>query len=744
MPPSQHFPDPGKTLSSANQPRRLTQYLLLALAVAFCAVVIWWLLIQGLIAWGFSQPAVTQGGPEALFLLLALACLSRIDDVRWRVGTCLLLAALFLRRHAVDLPLAIDLLYLEVIVALGAGLARVLGSKSLPETTTYLRWFVLGLGAWSTLAWSLSALGFGTPRDMRWLTLLLCVPLIIGRARPLSIHVVKKMNGWSKSERMLGGAIAGLLLVQFARTNVVFGFDSLWYGLRSEMVFVGEGSAFATQALVSPVHYFPKMYEMLLLPFSGLGDSSVIVGVTIMVLGLTALAISQLLKLLGVADRMLRLCGVAVCITLPALSNAALEPKPDVIACFLILLTWLFADCWLRGERLALFWMFACGILATQAKLTAIPFLGMLGLGIIASAMIAKRSTPIEADRHGVSERRVAFAALVLAMAVAVFVSARTFMLTGMPTIGPDPLFHLWQRLGFELVSPAGTLTWTHPQDWTDVPSLGIDWLFRPDHLEHVAISWTGNVWLWLPIASLALAWRSPARPDARRSAPILWTGVSLVLCGAILALGWSYHVRGSDGNYFISAIIPGTLLGIGALHRRLGQAVDFRRTAIGCLLLFAMCQAAIGFMTAAWSPGTLAFDVDLTRNVRDTRPANQLLLKTAGLASIANFLHAQPAVSRVIGCAKFEDGVRIPARFEDLATISYSHPEFTKDGLSVVAFMRQFHIPYLLLQKTTPATDPQARGTPNDLCTPGHWIPPGATVAMDDESYVLYRIDQR
>ena len=63
---------------------------------------------------------------------------------------------------------------------------------------------------------------------------------------------------------------------------VVSGFDPWWYGLRGEYVLVAGGSVFKSLDLVAPVNYYPKLYELLLIPVSGLHDTSVIEGISIM------------------------------------------------------------------------------------------------------------------------------------------------------------------------------------------------------------------------------------------------------------------------------------------------------------------------------------------------------------------------------------------------------------------------------------------------------------------------------
>src|SRR5690606_33957268 len=140
-------------------------------------------------------------------------------------------------------------------------------------------------------------------------------------------------------------------------------------------------------------------------------------------------------------------------------------------------------------------WLVAWGTLACLAKLTAIPYVGVLVLATVAAAWHARADACI-GGRDG-RETRLALIAAAGALVVAGFVTARTWLLAGMPTVGPDPLFKLWTAFGLGLAPPVGTLQWTRPQDWSDVPALLLDWWFRPQRLPHVVISWIGNGWLW-------------------------------------------------------------------------------------------------------------------------------------------------------------------------------------------------------------------------------------------------------
>lgn len=713
---------------------RALQLLALLTALAACGVVAWGLLVPGPLDWQVSTPQYIQGGLEALLLMGGLALLQQLPRRGWRLGLGGMLALLYLRRHGVDAPALVALLHVEFTVALGAAVCRLAGAAPPRSIEDYLRCFVLGLGLWSVTAWTLSALGPGTAAALRYLWLLLLPLALWARARPLLAHLFARSESWQPLDRGLLGLLCGWMLVLFARTNVVYTFDSLWYGYRPQEVLVAGGSVFAPLGLVSPVHYFPKLYEVYQLPLSGLGDASPQAGVSILLLGLLALTATRLAQRFGATSPRAQLLLGALLMSLPAQANAALEPKPDIVCALLVLLAWLHGGNWLQQQRghSELAWATAAGLLAVSSKLVAVPYLGMLGIGLLLGLFWRRHY----ADRAPPAPARLGWIALALASVAAVFVMARTQRLAGMPTIGPDPLFKLWTMLGFELREPAGTLTWTRPQDWSQVPLLLRDWLLRPDQMDHIAISWPGNVWLWLPLCALLLGGyggKVAAAASAHRS-----PGRFLILAGLVLALGWQYHSRGSDGNYFIAAIVPATVLGFALAWRRTAAAAASRRTLLAGVLLFTGFQAAYSFASAAWTPGTRTFDLDFSRGVRDSRKRTAALLADAGLTEIAGYLRARrPA--RVIGCTPFDLATALPARVEDPFGISLSRPEYTRDFATLADYMRRFEIPYLLL----PRRDVEKPHLPEagDPCSniPEH--PPGTEVLVEGSRFRLLRL---
>ena len=676
----------------------LVHVVLILLSAAACiGVPAWQLIGRGPFGWHVSQPAFWQGGLEAAALAaLAASVLALAPRNRWLLALVALGSAFYLRRHAVDVPLLLDVLYIEIVVGLGALVRRLFRLPPPTDARGYLEAFVLGFVTWSLLAWTAAAFGVGSIGALRALTLLLALPAACGGHAPLLVYLWRRARASGKADRAWCGLLAAWVAVLYARSKVAFGHDSLWYGLRAEFVLVPGGSIYEPLGLVSPVHYFPKVYEMFLLPLARLGDSSVLSGITIWMLVLLLLACGVLARRLGLRDRV-QLPVLALVATLPALANAT-TPKPDVIAVLFVMLAADAAIGFVRSHALRDgAWLIACGTLACIAKLTAIPYVGVLLLATLAAAWRTRHADrPARDDGR---EARLALAVAVGAFAVAGFVTARTWWLAGLPTIGPDPLFKLWTALGLELTAPAGTLEWTYPQVWSDVPALLLDWWFRPQRLSHIVISWVGNVWLWCAVLALALALvaRRGGTATPRRD-PAHWPLLALAGTGAVLALGVRYHVRGSDGNYFLAAVLPAIVLSVAALFRHGGARPRLLATAFACLPAFALFQGGYAFLSGGWIPGTRAFDVKLGRNWKGLREARPAILARAGLGAIGAHLRAEPDSVRAVGYVEEPASFWLPGRFEHLTTIAYSRPGYVADADAFLAFLREQRIDYLIV----------------------------------------------
>lgn len=671
---------------------------LIVLAVAGAALGIgitaWNLIWDGPFLWHVAQPSSWQGALEAIAvgaLIAAGFAINRAVALALLVG---LPALLYLRRHATDVPLLLDLILLEIVIGLGMALRRWAGLPRPARSIDYLYALVAGLALWSVCAWTASALGVGSIKALRWLTLLLAIPAAFGGHRPLCLYVWQRIRVQSRGTRIAYAALAAWLLVLFVRGRYAIGFDALWYGLRGEFVLAPGDSVFEPLGLVSPVYYFPKLYEMLLLPLSALGSNSATGGLTVLLLVPLLMTCRLLMQAVSVpAAAHAGLLGLIA--TLPALANLAPDPKPDVPATLFVLLAALFGLAWLRTRHwTALLWMVSATALACSIKMAAIPYAGVMVLATLIAAMRGVAAPADAAAQPAAAERRLAIVALALVLVTALFVLARTFVLAGLPTIGPDPLFKLWLALGFELREPAGTLAWTQAQTWREVPELIVDWLLRPQRMPHVIVSWTGHAWLWMAVLALAAA-----ALGLRRAAvvPRPWPLLALVATGLVLALGNRYLVRGGDGNYFLYALLPATILAGGAAFTRLASAPRAFAVALACLPVFATFQAGYSFVSAAWTPGTRAFDLEFGQSWRDLRRGRNRELEWAGLTGIAAYLRETSGTPRVIGAVESEAMNWLPARFEDVATISFSHPDYVATDAGLRRFVDRQRIDYLI-----------------------------------------------
>ncbi|MBN8728759.1 MAG: hypothetical protein J0H15_13800 [Xanthomonadales bacterium] len=700
-------------------------------AIACIAVPAWQLVVPGPFDWHVQRPEFVQGGLEALSLVILVAIGCALGP-RWALMLAALPLAFYLRRHAVDAPLLLDVFYFEIVIGLGALIRRWFRVPPPGDARGYLQAFVLGFLAWSLLAWTASALHVGSIKELRWLTLLLAIPAAFGRHTPFVLYLGRGLRTQSRPDRLWCGALTAWLAVLYARSNTVFGYDAQWYGLRPEYVLDPGHSVFEALGLVSPVHYFPKLYEVFLLPLSALGDSSVIAGMTIWMLVLVLLACRLLARRIGLPSPA-QWPVLALVATLPALANSALGPKPDIISVLFVLMAADAAFGFLRERTLSdAAWLLTCGVLACLAKLTAIPYVGVL---LLATLLAAWRERRPPGQAESTQSTGLALTAVTGAIAVAGFVTVRTWLLTGMPTIGPDPLFRLWTALGMHLQAPVGTLDWAHPQDWPDVPALMVDWLFRPQRLSHVVISWVGNVWLWCLALALAAMLLGRGARGGRAAAP--WPLVALMATGALLALAIRYHVRGSDGNYFLAALLPAILVAATAAFTRLASAPRVFAIALACVPAFAMLQATYAFASAGWTAGTRSFDLRLDRHWHDTRRLRWEKLEAAGLERIGRYLKAAPGHPRAVGHAKEPASFWLPARFEHLSTISYSRPEYIDDSRRFLQFLRAERIDYLILPRADAAREhgsvaPAVRAAAGMLETA-----PGVR-RIEDRDYVL------
>lgn len=634
-------------------------------SLLFCGVVMFSLTQHGPFDWHFRQPSFSHSFIEVLVVWGLLASGLAVDAIpRWLRLTLIFVPSIFyLRHHYVDLIIPVVLAYFEGLLALGAVLLRHSGERSRSDDA-WLRALIAGVALMSVWLWVWQWLGWGTSREQRFIAFSLLLPVLAMRWRSLySIELVRAAwNLPTYGARVWASIIAASLMLLLAHTNSTFEWDSYWYGLRPDRVLVGERSVFEFLGLTSPVYYFPKLYEVLMLPLAAMRENSVILGMGIAWGGAIIHLAYVMLRRLG-NDQTLALAGAATILSVPALANATLTAKPDVFtALVMVSMIWFGWNLISDHRRWDLAWIFSCAGLAVSSKLLAFSYVGMGGIAcLVAAALIWRASRSAAASPAGAAPWVLSACALAGFM-----VCLRTYELTGLPTVGPDPLVGFWNLLGMQLRLPVGTLTWMLPQDWLRLPQLFWGWLMAPSMFSHIQITWAGNVWFWLGL--IALAFPSIRQADA---APrwLLWV-LPLTGLGMLIFIGFTN--RGGDGNYFIAPMVLAIVVTLDAASRRCVSAARRSALFVG-LAVFTLFHTAYALVSASWSVGIRPWDWDLSRNPRDTPQVDREYLEKMKLLDLEAWLRDQPRKLHVLGDLPHAVGMRLGARYEDLPSIYFS-----------------------------------------------------------------------
>jgi len=566
----------------------------------------------------------------------------------------------------------------------------------------------------------MSLVGFGSAIELRWLAIsVLGTAMLFGGGPQLAWNLAKLIDSSGKRGIAFHATTMTMLVLLFAKTAVSTDYDSMWYGLIGNRVLVGEGSLFASQGLVAVVHYYPKLYEALLIPLSGIGSISVISGFGIVSWTLTLATVYLITQEMGLRRRW-RPQFIALVATLPALANVSITTKGDAFATWLVCAAIYSMLKFKTTESPRWFWLCICSaLLGTQARLSSIPY--ALTVLVILGAYFYK---VVRRDGKGGIRKFVVSKSAAIAVAsllLVLLVTLRTYVLAGVPIIAPDSFVKVAERFGLHVKFPAGRLALPN---WQHLP-VGISlfsYLFNPSRYIHVELYWTGNFWLFVPILALMKGVRS--EPLFGRVWPIALIGALFF----IVLFGFRFdQFAGGDGNYFIIPVICLAALGA-VLLQGAHKGVLHQDLQSGLLLLFAVSSAVICLVTGMWGPGTRAFDLVMNRNPLDYTSRQSIELKSVNLAGVASFFRNLPSDSRVIGVAPAPDAWWLPVRYEPVDIISWSRPGLVKSTNDILDFIARDSIRYIILR---------SQHAPAKLTTLDSSVLTAAVIEMDHRKLV-------
>ncbi|WP_372014999.1 hypothetical protein [Pseudoxanthomonas sp. 10H] len=660
--------------------------------LAFMAAPIWSLLGPGVFRWHVQQPAAWQGGLEALTVFALLFALFRWTRgaPRW-IGAAVTVA-LYARHHGVDFAILLSYAYLEGIFALGAVASASLGVFRGADPANPGAIGLVGLVAWSLLLWAASMAGFGSMESLGWMALLVLGAMIAMRRRPMLGGILAgAVRRTSDRNPAVAALIATLMLVMYAKASVSTDFDSNWYGLATDRALLASGSVFRSEGLVAPVHYYPKLTELLQVPMAVVGSIPAVVGLSIgcwlATLGTSSIILQELR-----VGRALRPYIIALVATLPAFANVSMTAKGDALAA-LLLSTAMVAVLRLKhGRSFAWFWVaMSAALLASQARLSNIPY--TLALGLLALLAAARWIRKPPSPHRGQGSSPILFIAT---LALVILITSRTWLLAGVPLVAPNAALDLFSRWGMELKPPVGHLPTSDLLIYLPPAKALWAYLFDPRHYPLLQILWTGNAWLSLSLASLLLGWRRPVA--WRRALPVLFVGLLFFP----MLLGNRYiEASGADGNYFVTPVsclmlFAGFLLQQALWKWQRASAVAATMHALA--FTAAATSALICLVTGLWGPGTRAFDARLDRPVLDTALRRAAAWHDIGLERIAQRLLQEPPRTRVVGDVGGE-GFWLPVRYEPIDIIALTRGELVETGERTLEFLRTTEVTFLIVR---------------------------------------------
>lgn len=649
----------------------------------------------------FSRALPRQSAIECLLVLGIVYCGLRASSRRGGAAVLLVTAELYARRQGVDISIALMAAYSLGIYTVGANAGHWLYPQSDADSGYALRTAFLGVLTWSLVIWLSSLAGWGSISQIRWLTMVFLGGNFLAwaiRSRQLVRQLPSvAMFPYSRTQASIYAVVVTTVLVMFTKAAVSVDFDSLWYGITADRTMLAAGNLYAGEGLVAHVHYYPKLFESLQIPFLASGSLSLIMGTSILSWLLLMATVHQILGEFDLSAD-IRLLGGLLAATIPAVCDSALTSKGELFAAWLCLFAVYGAfrysrDC-TRYDWLAL--AGASALLAPMSRLSVLPYAVLIFVYAVTLAVWPGRRLPLNnvavADiPEARPPRWTTPIPVLMSLVLIALVCLRTYWLTGMALTTPDVLIDLQSRLGLHLHDAIGEY---RPSYRVPFPEGLYSYLLDPSRYIHVALFWTGNVWLYLMI-SACLANGQRWMVD-NRVAVLLITG----LCFFAVLFGYRSTEDGADGNYFIvpvTCLLMAGVIGLFAPNSPRREAIQ--------RLAWLVSPAFIGFglmvllSAANWRAGTRRPDAQFDRLPFSEIPsmANSALAN-AGLRAVADKLHDLPVNTRVVGDIGEDLGAFLPLRYESLRTIAWERAKLLRSPDALAAWLAQARIGIVII----------------------------------------------
>lgn len=662
----------------------------------------------GTLSWHIRQPETKAMMTEliVIWLLLFLLIFYQHDRKRQIAGGVVLLAV-FCWLHQMFLPVFLAGIYTGCLILTGRNIGRLLKFDKLEPT----REFCLGSTVVILIFCILSLMQLGSISNLRRWVL---AAGMLQAGYEVFHHGLGFRNQHNKAvvkaqtvpKAVLTAAVTAatvaLLFMQAGRMNLAVDFDSIWYGVRSAFMLDSGSSIYDNLGTLGVVYTYPKGWEVLTLPLSGLPSYSFPIAFNLWVAVMVLLAAEETA---AVWMKKEHVPGVPFLMAaVPGIMNMSITAKADLLTLFyqIMMIQGMLRFIKDRKTGHLIFGLAAAGVSLTM-KPTALVFssaiMGMSILWLLCDRLKPAAGKPWSSRYVRVEKR--CWGAVWIAAAALTGIWGRTMKLVGIPVT--SVFYQLFQKLGFRIKYPFYAAPF--PSAGSNMSVLGqlefygkrlYGILLNPqgDDMAHVIIAW-GTV---LPLVFLVLLIFFPKNGKQGEISQVL-TYLAMVLAGVLAVnLVSLYSLYQIDGNYYI--LFYALLIISGGIW------LDSKKTALqsagAAILLIPWGYAVLvaGVTNWAWSLGFSPVQAVNTGYYNHTRQYQQEHARL-GIQAIWDELAANPK-NRVIALGEHPRVLTFPCHVQSYVDVSgyWGNPEVVSDAGHFLEYLHYAGTDYIYMEQ--------------------------------------------
>lgn len=662
----------------------------------------WKMLVTGVLSWHIRQPEFGSMMAELLVVwgLLCLLFLTVADSRKVSAAVGILIAAVCWL-HEIFLPVIGSGIYVGYLALTGMWFCRTFVRKRLDVC-----WNVLAGSAVTLMMFCLlSFVQLGSITKLRFWVVFSGAGLLIWYRKACSrdpIWNVRSSSGILDSDGSSGrkkrtavmlAAVVTLLLLQASRMNLAVDFDSIWYGVRSDVMLDSGNGIYENLGTLGVVYTYSKGLETLTLPLAGLPSYSFVIAFNLWMGGLVLLAAYRTARMVLKTEAALWVPFLMAAV--PAIMNMADTAKSDLMTllCQILMLQGMLG--YIREHRGD--WLVA-GAAAFGVSLTLKP------TAVVFSTAIAGMSVLwLIRNRqwHGIRNKRIWLMLVPSAIALA-GIWGRTMYLVGVPVT--SVFYQVFQKLGFQVKYPfyasgfpsaGGGWSFGEKIAFLAKRLIGVCFLPLGEDMAHVIIAW-GTV---IPAVMLVLwvIFRGVSRcSDGEKRILSYFTWLLLPI--GLVNLISLYSLSQIDGNYYMfydTLVIFAGVIWLESLESR-------NRSVCRILLLPAWIYAAVfcGLTNWAWALGNGGMH-PVNRGYYAHVEAERQKRADQGSRAIWDILAANPR-NRVIALGEHPGVLTFPCWVQSYVDVSgyWGNPEVVADTPNFLEYLQFADVDYIYMEK--------------------------------------------